>query len=1405
MNPSDHEFLSPDYIFEVSWEVCNKVGGIHTVLSTKAPLLQEQLKDHYILIGPDLTKTGGQLPVFLEDKSLFPLWQEQAGKEGLRIRTGRWDIPGRPIVILVDFSVLYSGKNDIFGDLWNRFRLDSLTGQWDYIDPALFGYAAGEVIASFYRLHLNATDRIIAQFHEWMTGAGILYLEKNVPQIATVFTTHATVLGRTLAGSGQPFYSISDRIDTAAQARDFQVISKHSLEKTSAFTADCFTCVSETTARECRNFLGKYPDYVTPNGFNTSIVPAKDFETKRKHARETVLKVTRTLLREELPEDSLLVIKSGRYEFHNKGIDVFIDALSLLRQESTSKTIVALLFIPAAHTGPKETLLEHTSPSLPQTSGENILTHNLYAPDKDAIMRRIKERGLNNTPGSTVKVIYAPVYLNGEDGIFNLSYYDLLIGFDLAIFPSYYEPWGYTPMESLAFHIPSLTTSLSGFGIAVKTFPAGSRKGIAVIDRHDADQHEAATAIAAFIRSFIQQPPTAVHEMRNSAQELSLHFAWKELIRKYYDAYNLALHKSRQREGLFRDKPQALPAETSTVLSSEPVWREINISASFPPALDALRRLSRNLWWSWTPAARELFCNIAPAIWYECHEDAVRMLQSLNYEKLETLTRDEVFMLRVRTLEEQLDNYMHLPQEAGPSVAYFCMEYAIQSAFRIYSGGLGVLAGDFLKTASDMQLRLTAVGLFYREGYFRQQFSDDGIQVPLAEKLDPAILPFEEVRDCNGDPLQISLTFPGRMVYAKAWKVQVGKTSLYLLDTDIPVNNAHDRRITSRLYPSEKELRLQQEILLGVGGIKLLEALRLTIDVYHCNEGHAAFLVLERIRQLIHHDHLSFEEAFEVVKASLLFTTHTSVPAAMDTFNETLLRTYFSGMAEDCYISWEQLTALGRTDEHNAQADFSMFHLAAKSAQEINAVSHVHRDVSARLLQPLWRDYQPAELPVRQITNGVHLPTWVAPGWQELYSECGIDLLSGEGRWEDITEVPATRIWEIRTSLKRAMTERLQHILQRQQLQHHAAPEQAAALLTALHPQALYIGFARRFTPYKRATILFHDPEQLRKITGDEQRPVIFVFSGKAHPADMDGVRMLQQVISNTTSAPSHTHVIFLEDYDMDIARLLVQGVDLWLNFPIRGKEASGTSGMKALVNGVLNFSTQDGWWAEQYHPESGWALSAENVYPEEHEQDALDAAEVYSMLQHEIIPMYFRRNEQDIPMEWVAKIKKEIILSAHAVSMNRMLNGYIPCYKKLSARVTALRESNYTLTRELVAWKEKIKNGWDSVRIISVSPEKAVLPVKVAGEQLEATVTVQPGVLSADDIGVEIIFADKHQNGGPGLKHELQLCNQTANEVVFTAKVPLLYSGEYTYTFRIFPKNHFLYYRTDMPLVKWT
>ncbi|QHS58162.1 alpha-glucan family phosphorylase [Chitinophaga agri] len=1385
MDTAGNEYLTPDHLFEISWEVCNKVGGIHTVVSTKAGILQENLKDRYILIGPDLLNGNGQAASFTEDRSLFPVWRDKMAAEGWRIKTGRWNIPGTPLVILVDFTSLYPSKDDILAHLWNTYRLDSLSGQWDYIDPALFGYAAGQIIESLYQPHINASEHIVAQFHEWMTGTGILYLEEHAPQIATIFTTHATVLGRTLSGAGQP---LSGHGSPASVAASYNVTSKHSLEQSAASIADCFTCVSETTARECKSFLGRYPDFITPNGFDLAL--ATNLEQQRHTARRTLLTAAGRVMQQTLPDDCLLVLKSGRYEFHNKGIDVFIEALAALKTQTLPRTVIAFIFIPAANTGH---INEHAVPGF----GDHLLTHYLYAPDKDAIFRSLQEKQLNNTPDDRVKVIYAPVYLNGNDGIFNLSYYELLPGFDLAIFPSCYEPWGYPPLESLAFHVPALTTSLSGFGQAASELPAETRMAITILDRSNV--HDTALNISAHIMSFLQRSPAMVNDLRENAGMIAAHFRWETLLEKYLEAYNFALHKSRKREGLYHDKPQATPLQIQTNNNASATWHEINISASFPSALAPLLRLSKNLWWSWHSDAGALFQQIDPMLWEQCREDPLRMLHNLSYEQLDALTRNHDFLNDMRQQEKAFDLYMHTPQQDGPNVAYFCMEYAIHAACRIYSGGLGVLAGDFLKTASDMGVRCIGIGLFYRHGYFRQQFSDDGKQIASPEHLDPSHLPFEQVRDAKGDQLFLHFSFPGRTVYAQVWKMQIGKVPLYLIDTDVSKNTAADRQITSRLYPSDKELRLQQEIILGMGGIRLLTALGVTTDVYHCNEGHAGFMAIERIAQLILQHQLSLESAYEVVKASQLFTTHTSVPAAMDSFPETMLRPYFSSLTASCYISWQEFMALGSKDTRQPQEDFSMFYLAARTAQEINAVSRKHRDVSGKLLQSVWPDYQTAELPVSYVTNGIHLPSWLAPEWKTILAGCGIDMTTGKGDWEHIQHIPEEKVWSVRQQIKKRNIAAIRQLLMKQLAQHHSSPEKVAGVMALLQPDTMFIGFARRFTPYKRSTLLFHHWEQLKKIL-DDQRPVVFLFSGKAHPDDAAGLNMLQQVINHT----ENPHILFLEDYDLDISRLLVQGTDLWLNLPVRNREACGTSGMKALMNGVLQFSTPDGWWAEHYDAASGWALTYEYLYKEEEKQNEIDAAQVYSMLYHEIIPLFFRRNEKGIPSEWVQKIKNGIALSGQALCMNRMMEQYGQYYKKLAERGLIMRNNNYACARSLAVWKEKVRDCWDNVHIVNVGQDKSVPFTATAGGKMPVSVVADIGSLTVDDIGAEVLFTPKHGSQARFFKQELLACCQHGQELTLAADIPLRLSGEYNYTFRLYAKNHFLLYHTDMPFIKW-
>lgn len=1297
--------IMPDYLFEVSWEVCNKVGGIYTVISSKAYKLQEIFGDRYILIGPDLIRHQDG---FIEDTRLFSRWKQQAASGGLRIKTGRWQIDGSPIVILIDFTSFYPNRNNIFGELWNKFRLDSITGQWDYIDPALFGYAAGCVIESYYNLHLNATDNIVAQFHEWMTGTGVLYLENKVPQIATVFTAHATVLGRALSGNSTPLADIQTPAAAATRAEQYHLTAKHSLEKTTALNADCFCCVSEVTAKECMSFLGKAPDVITPNGFHPGITTSELLRA----ARMKLLQVASALLKEPLAPDTPLFISSGRYEFHNKGIDTLLDAFCSLEPRYPA---ILFLFIPAAHTGPRDLSANDPNPL------SKILTHNLYTPEQDPICQKLLQQGYSHP----ARVIFAPVYLDGNDGIFNMTYYDLLPAFDLAIFPSCYEPWGYTPMESLAAGVPAITTALTGFGQAAGQLPAEERNSLTILSKNDP------TELSAALRLFATNNKEDRQILKENASTLSQHFTWENYIVHYFTAWHTALQKTTSREHLYHNKPLTLPADTSTASPATPEWREINIGAASPEKILEL------------------------------------------YHPLNT------------------------PLRGIPVTAYFCMEYAIHPALRTYAGGLGVLAGDYLKTASDMNVPIIAVGLFYRHGFFVQQLTGSGQQLALKDRLDPTKLPLEEVKDDGGHILHIMLNFPARPVYVKAWKTRVGNTTLYLLDTDLIINKPDDRLITAQLYPAEKEYRLQQEIVLGIGGVRLLKTLNLTIDVYHCNEGHAAFMTFERLRYLILDKQLPFEQALEIVKASQLFTTHTSVPAAMDTYDEALLHAYLSHMAGECFISWQQLWATGKLGD-----TFSMFCLAARTSQITNAVSTIHKEVTAELLHPLWQDFQADELPLIAITNGIHLPTWLAPEWHPLYEQSGINLRTGEGQWENFQHLSDQQIWSVRKTIKEKYTARLRNLLNTQFNNHHYSQARKDSIMPLLQPGTLFIGLARRITHYKQQDILYYDPVRLYQLLNNTGHPVVILVAGKAHPADTGALEMLEKINSMT----SDPHIIFIEDYDLETAQLLTRGTDCWLNLPIRRQEACGTSGMKALINGVLNLSTPDGWWAEYHTPGIGWSLApgTPGISLDDPRQHNLDAEEVYNLLQHQIIPLYFARDENNMPTAWIAMIRNALAQTAGHLSMNRMINEYQCCYKKLYDHTLAMSMNNYQQTNALVAWKDKIRTGWHSIRILEVNPGKHQFLSSKAGETITADITLETGTLEPGDINIAVIIVLKHGVKNETSIRDLLLTKHINHRATYAGEITVTDSGEYTLAFRILAKNYSLLSKTDMPYVLW-
>lgn len=1401
--------LKPDYLFEVSWEVCNKVGGIYTVIATKAKTLGAQFGDQYILIGPDIAK-GGNNSEFIEDTLLFKLWRERAINEGLKVRIGRWNIIGNPIAILVDFTSFFTQKNDIFTDLWIKYQLDSLSGGWDYIEPALFGYAAAKVIECFYRHHLNNNHKIVAQFHEWMTGAGILYLEDSVPQVATVFTTHATVLGRAIAGSGVSFYSLFDSFVPERSVNDFNVVSKNSLERIAAKTADCFTTVSDITARECEKFLNRKPDVITHNGFDTSILPNEhSFEKNRSLARKKIFQVAEGLFNQQLPPDSLLIIKSGRYEYRNKGLDIFIDSLAELNQSyKINKTVLGIIFVPAHQTGPRKELLARIeNPDFNNPKTHEVLTHCLQGEENDPIIIEIEKVRLNESVNAKVKIIFVPTYLDGNDGIFNMHYYDLLIGFDLAIFPSYYEPWGYTPLESIAHHIPSVTTNVSGFGTMISEQFGTSRPGISIITRTDGNEKDVVAEVAKIISDFTEKSGKEILDAKTDAYNISLSFLWEKLIAQYETAYDIAIRKSLNREYLFHNKPQVEPlAITQTIHISKPIWRNISVEAIFPKELSALQKLAKNLWWSWNWEAEALFEYIDSALWMQCGRNPVLMNRMLSFTKIEALKVDNTFIDLLQTVENKFDKYISVPVIAKPYVAYFCMEYGLCSFIKLYSGGLGILAGDYLKQASDEGLNICGIGLLYKNGYFKQNFSVHGEQLSLPDVQDFTRLPIELVKNDKGAPVTINLFLPGRTVAVQIWKMNIGRVPLYLLDTDLAQNAAEDRGITSGLYQGDQEMRLKQELLLGLGGIRALKALGIEYDICHCNEGHASFINMERIYNLIKEESFSFEQALEIVRASTLFTTHTSVPAANDMFSEELLRKYLAEKAHFFNINWKEFVGLGRIDPHNDSELFSMTYLGAKLSQEINAVSKIHQKVSGGLFNPLWRDFKPAELHIGSVTNGVHYATWAAKPWQEFWGSIGIlqpANISTKEFAEKVKDLPANRIWEIRIELKKALAKALKN----QQastifLQNDAKIK--LNVLDGIDENTLVIGFARRFVAYKRSALLFTDPERLSKIISIADKPVLFIFSGKAHPADTESLYLINNLVKTSLNAQYNHAVIFLEDYNMDVAKLLVQGVDLWLNTPDRHKEASGTSGIKAALNGVLNFSVLDGWWAEAYNGFNGWKLDENAIYNDYELQNEFDAEIIYNTLEKEIIPLFFDRNNAQIPVKWVEKIKASLISIVPYFTMQRVMmeynNNY---YLKLCDRVNRLKANNFSIAKSIAAWKKKVLLNWDEVHVVSITfPEKDNFK-GVLGEEIQIKIVLDIGKLSIDDIGVEIIISGDTLKEGYFTK-EFSVAETNECKVTYECILKMERTGNFDFAFRVFPKNENLPHRQDFAFVKW-
>lgn len=843
--------------------------------------------------------------------------------------------------------------------------------------------------------------------------------------------------------------------------------------------------------------------------------------------------------------------------------------------------------------------------------------------------------------------------------------------------------------------------------------------------------------------------------------------------------------------------------------TNTPTWRSITVKSELPAKLKKLEELSKNLWWVWNSEGKTLFHDLDRDLWRAIGENPVLMLQRMSSERFDEIVKDKEMIARIDNVYSKFKEYMKVPMRKDiPSVSYFSMEYGLCNALKIYSGGLGILAGDYIKEASDRCVDMTAVGFLYRYGYFTQSLSLDGQQIANYEAQNFNQLPIEPVLDENGKQMMLEVPYPGRTIFANIWRVNVGRMKLYLLDTDNDKNSEWDRPITHQLYGGDWENRIKQEYLLGIGGVLMLKKLGIKNDIYHCNEGHAALLNLQRLVDYVQDDGLSFNEALEVVRASSLYTVHTPVPAGHDYFDEGLFGKYMGEFPAKLGISWADLMNMGR-ENPDSQERFSMSVFALNTCQEANGVSWLHGEVSKKMFQGVWKGYAPEESHVGYVTNGVHMPTWAASEWKEFYSkEFGNDFAErqeDEKTWAPILKTPDEDVWEMRMRLKNKFINFVKRDFSETWLKNQGDPTRIMSIVDKINPNALLIGFARRFATYKRAYLLFSDLERLEKIVNNPQFPVQFIYAGKAHPADGAGKDLIRRIVEISKMPQFLGKIIFLENYDMTVSKRLITGVDIWLNTPTRPLEASGTSGEKAEMNGVLNFSVLDGWWYEGYREGAGWALTSKRTYQDQAQQDKLDAATIYSMLENEIIPLYFAKNSCGYSPKWVQYVKRSIATIAPHYTMSRMIRDYIDrFYSKEAARSKKLKANNFAMAKEIVAWKENVVEKWDGVHEVDIQLSDSLKNSTNDGAPIEATIKLDTAGLGRD-LGVELVVY-RDEDGQQKFQRVIpfEVVAEDGNILTYHMKQNTKDSGVFRFGFRVFPWNDKLPHRQDFAYMKW-
>jgi starch phosphorylase len=836
-----------------------------------------------------------------------------------------------------------------------------------------------------------------------------------------------------------------------------------------------------------------------------------------------------------------------------------------------------------------------------------------------------------------------------------------------------------------------------------------------------------------------------------------------------------------------------------------------------------LRDLAFNLWWAWNHEAIELFRRLGRDLWESTNHNPVLMLGSIRQERLEQLAEDDGFMAHLDRVCREFDRYMEgrstwylrtRGADNGTRIAYFSAEFGLTECLGIYAGGLGILAGDHLKSASDLGLPFIGVGLLYQQGYFRQYLNPDGWQQELYPNNDFYNLPVTLERQLSGEPLIVEVEYPGRRVTAQVWRAQVGRVPLYLLDTNIEGNRPDDRDITDQLYGGDHDMRIRQEIMLGIGGIRALEALDLRPTVCHMNEGHSAFLALERIRLLMEEHQLTFAEAREAATAGHVFTTHTPVPAGIDRFHPDLVDHYFSHYYPKLGLPRHEFLGLGRTNPDDVHGEFCMAILAMRLANRTNGVSQLHAQVSRKMWQDVWPQIPFEEVPIVGITNGIHPRSWISHDMADLYDRYlgprWVERPAELSVWKRVMRIPDEELWRTHERRRERLVAFSRRRLRAQLERRGSRPSEIRQAEEVLDPEALTIGFARRFATYKRATLLFRDVERLARIVGSKDRPVQLIFAGKAHPRDNPGKDMIRQIVHHARRAEFRNRIVFIEDYDMVVGRYLVQGVDVWLNTPRRPREASGTSGMKATANGAPNMSILDGWWDEGYTPETGWAIGHGEEYGEDQSgyQDQVESNAIYELLEQDVVPLFYDRGRDGLPRGWIAKMKAAMRDHAGVFNTNRMVRDYAEtCYLPSDERDRLLRDDNLARAKALAHWKAKVRQQWGQIRIEKVAADGPADQELKVGDQLQVQAHVHLGALNPTDVALELYYGALDPEGmirrGQAIP---MLIAQSKGEgkYVFAGAIACATSGRHGYALRVLPDHEDLGNPFEMGLVLW-